>query len=97
MALGFRSEYEMRRDLGVSKRHAKRQALVASVRSAEQEVRSSIGDPYDEEHVRQSIVHTREDMVLTIAVLGEIADTARSVRRWVMGGVLLAVLYVWFA
>lgn len=93
--MDLQSEYQLRRGLGVPRLSARRQAFVAAVRDAEAQQRDA-GIDYDDWQVRQAAVHTREDLILAIAHLDEIAAAARSLKRWVLAGVvvLAAILVV---
>ena len=51
-------------------------SLQYSVREAEREHRDA-GEDYTPQHVRQSIVHTREDMTLVYSRLCDVADGSK--------------------
>jgi hypothetical protein len=52
----------------------KHHEFIESIRKIEQEQRSS-GIDYSEQHVRQSVVHTREDVIGIYRILSSIEDS----------------------
>jgi hypothetical protein len=89
-----RAHYEAARASGQSRREAKRSALQQAIIDAEREQLDKGFDEYGQEEVNQAIVHTRQDTVLVMAHLGEIADNTRSIRRWLIGIAVLLFLLV---
>jgi hypothetical protein len=75
--------------LGFSRHGARIAALQSAVRSAEAEQRDRGTLYYDALHVKQSIVNTREDLVLAIGHLSELHRTVLSIRRLALAGIVL--------
>ena len=57
--------------------------LQDSVREAEEHKRE-IGIDYDAAHVRQSVVHTREDVIMIISLLGSVLRILISIRSYLI-------------
>lgn len=87
--------YRTYRILGHSKRSARRQALVDSVIDDERDRLERGMTTYDRGQVRQAIVHGRQDIVLLIAQLEEVAGSLRSIRRWLIAAVALLAAFLW--
>jgi hypothetical protein len=86
--MSIHDEYMHLRRVGHSKRNAKRLAFVHSVKDDEQKQLAD-GMTYSEEQARQAAVHSRQDVSLAVSILDEISTTARSIRRWLIGGVII--------
>lgn len=94
--------YELLRSMGKSEREARIQALVNDIRATEG-TRIAAGEDYPDTRVRMATVHTRDDVVLLCAQLGEVLrvgdqQTAllRQVRWALVALVLLTLLRVTF-
>lgn len=86
--IGFDKLYRIARSEGRDRRSAVRQAFVESVIEVD-EVQREGGMDYTRQHVRQAIVHSRQDIVLIVAHLAEIGGLLGSLRRWLIVAVLL--------
>ena len=56
-------------------------SLQEAVRAAEADARNAGLDDYDDHHVRQATVHTRQDLVLVVAILSSIENVSRAAGR----------------
>lgn len=87
-----REHYDTLRGLGMTKSQAIGRAFVNSCRDDEREQRER-GVDYDEVHVRQAIVHSREDQWLIIEALRVLNESsARTNRRLTLVVVLLCLI-----
>ena len=76
------------RAFGKSRRAARVAGLQDAVRESEAEQLARGFADYPEEQVRQSLVHTRQDLVLVIGHLDELHRLGRSLRRWLIAATL---------
>ncbi len=65
--------------------------LQREVRASESQKREG-GIDYDEKHVRQSIVHTREDLILFIPLVTHILSQTKKINRKL--SIIVALLFV---
>jgi len=67
-------------------------SLLESIKDTERE-QLEMGIDYPEQHVRLSVVHTRQDVVLIFSYLNSIAETTRIMVNWIafIGWLVLAM------
>jgi len=66
------------------------------VRMSERQQRGAVidGIDYDEKHVRQSIIHTREDVVLLVSLMANLLVQSKKTNKRLLG--IIVVLIVCF-
>lgn len=81
--------YDTYRELGEPRESARLKAFLDACRDGEERQRSTLGVDYSEVHVRQAIVHTRQDIWILVYRLNALDNNASRIRRRLTAVVVL--------
>jgi hypothetical protein len=65
--------------------------LLKVTRESEKEQRDASID-YDEKHVRQSIIHTREDIILLVSLMGNLLAQSKKINKRLFVVIVVLIL-----